>query len=367
MRLRRLATTSLFLFLPLALTACGEKPADDPRLKSVAVRAVTALPSEDGSRAFTGVVAARIQSDLGFRVGGKIVERLVDAGQTVTRGQALFRIDPIDLKLAVKAQDDAVLAAQARADQTAADEARYRALRGSGAISASAYDQAKAAADAAKSQLSAAKAQAELARNASQYSVLVADADGIVTETLAEPGQVVSAGQTVARLARSGPREAVIQLPETVRPPVGSSATAILYGDAGQSGAAQLRQLSGAADPITRTFEARFVLEGTLADTPIGSTVTIRLPQSGGAVSGSLKVPLSAIHDAGRGPGLWVVRGRPEKVHWVSVTLDRVSDDVATVSGAVNSGDRVVALGAHLLREGQEVRVLTQESNGAHQ
>jgi RND family efflux transporter MFP subunit len=367
MRSRRLATTSLVLILPLVLAGCGEKPADDPRLKAPAVRVVAAVSDGGTSRSFTGVVAARTQSDLGFRVGGKVVERLVDTGQRVTRGQALFRIDPTDLKLAVKAQDDAVAAARARAEQTAADEARFRALRGSGAISASAYDQAKAAADAAKSQLSAAQAQADLARNASQYSVLVADADGVIMETLAEPGQVVGAGQVVVRLAHAGPREAIIQLPETLHPALGSTANATLYGAQEQGVPTRLRQVSGAADPLTRTFEARYVLEGSLAEAPLGSTVTVRLPDDGNPSVPGLQVPLSAVFDAGHGPGVWVVRGQPAKVHWVPITLGRISDDAAAVSGAIHTGDKVVALGAHLLRENQEVRVLTASVGGVRQ
>ncbi len=182
----------------------------------------------DTSRAFTGVVAARVQSDLGFRVQGKILERLVDTGQTVKRGQPLMRLDPIDLGLQAQAQQQAVAAARARAKQTTVEEARYRGLIASGAVSASAYDQIKAAADTAKAHLSAAQAQANVAQNASGYAVLLADADGVVMDTLAEPGQVVSAGQPVVRLARAGQREAIVQLPETLRPAAGTDAQATL-------------------------------------------------------------------------------------------------------------------------------------------
>ena len=139
------------------LAACsGKAGADDPRTATPIVRVATAGPASDGERRFSGVVTARVQSDLGFRVPGKVLERLVDAGQVVKRGQLLMRIDPVDLKLAAEAQHEAVAAAKARAQQTADDELRYRDLRGTGAISVAAYDQAKAAADAAKAQLSSA-------------------------------------------------------------------------------------------------------------------------------------------------------------------------------------------------------------------
>jgi len=188
---RRLVFSAVISALPLALVACGEKTRSDPRTEAPLVRAVTIQGAAAASRSFTGTVAARVQSDLGFRVSGKVLERLVDTGQTVKRGQALMRIDPADLKLAAHAQQETVAAARARAQQTADEEVRYRDLRGTGAISASVYEQVKAAADAAKAQLNASEAQAEVARNASRYTELAADADGVVVETLVEPGQVV--------------------------------------------------------------------------------------------------------------------------------------------------------------------------------
>src|SRR6185436_8222871 len=161
------------------------------------VRVVAVKKTTSSERSFTGVVAARVQSDLGFRVSGKVLERLVDAGQSVKRDQPLMRIDPVDLKLAMRAQAESVAAARAFARQTAEDEARYRDLVAGGAVSASAYDKVKAAAESARAQLNAAEAQADVSRNEASYAVLSADADGVVVDTLAEPGQVVAAGQVV--------------------------------------------------------------------------------------------------------------------------------------------------------------------------
>lgn len=348
------------LALPFALVACGEKAPTDPRTEAPLVRAAIVEGAAPASRSFTGTVAARVQSDLGFRVSGKVLVRLVDAGQTVKRGQPLMRIDPVDLKLAATAQEQAVAAARARAQQTAEDEARYRDLRGTGAVSASAYDQIKAAADAAKAQFSAAEAQADVARNASRYTELVADGDGVVMETLAEPGQVVSAGQPVVRLARAGRREAVIQLPETLRPAVGSVGQATLFGKEGVSAPARLRQLSDAADRATRTFEARYVLEGELATAPLGTTVTVQIQDAYSSGQGSLQVPIGSLFDAGKGPGVWVINGDPAKVSWRPVAVQRLDDEGARVAGQIREGDRIVALGAHLLREGEQVRVAGQ-------
>ena len=355
---RRLATSTLLCALPLALAACGDQTPSDPRTQAPLVRVAVVDGASSVSRSFTGTVAARVQSDLGFRVAGKVLERLVDAGQAVKRGQPLMRIDPVDLKLAAQAQQEAVTAARARAQQTAEDEARYRDLRGTGAISASAYDQLKAATDAAQAQLSAAEAQAIVARNASSYAELLADADGVVIDTLAEPGQVVSVGQVVVRLARAGRREAVVQLPETLRPALGSTAQATLFGkDIGAP--AKLRQLSEAADRLTRTFEARYVLDGELGNAPLGSTVTLQIAHGPTTAQGGLQVPIGSIFDAGKGPGVWLISGEPAKVSWRAVAIQRLQDDSAQVAGQLQQGDQIVALGAHLLSEGQQVRVGT--------
>ncbi|MGG1943847.1 efflux RND transporter periplasmic adaptor subunit [Trinickia sp. NRRL B-1857] len=360
MRSRRLATSTVVCALPFALVACSGKAPSDPRTEAPLVRVATVQGATAASRSFTGTVAARVQSDLGFRVSGKVLERLVDAGQVVKRGQPLMRLDPVDLKLAAQARQEAVTAARARAQQTAQDEERYRDLRGTGAISASAYDQVKAAADAAKAQLSAAEADADVARNATGYAELVADGDGVVMETLAEPGQVVSAGQPVVRLAHAGRREAVIQLPETLRPAIGSIAQATLFGNSSVSEPATLRQLSDAADPRTRTFEARYVLQGALADAPLGATVTIQLPDARSAAQGGWQVPIGALLDTGKGPGVWVIDGEPAKVSWRPVTVERLDDESARVVGQLKQGERVVALGAQLLRPGEQVRLARQ-------
>jgi RND family efflux transporter MFP subunit len=336
-----------------ALAGCGQVNAD-PRTQPPLVRIAQAGTAGATDREFTGVVGARVQSDLAFRVGGKVVARLVDAGQVVRRGQPLMRIDPTDYALAAQAAGSAVAAARARAVQASADEARYRDLVSAGAVSASAYDLKKAEALSARAQLSAAEAQARVSRNDAGYTVLVADADGTVVETLAEPGQVVGAGQIVIRLARSGPREAIVSLPETLRPALGTVVQARTY--SGLAGSARLRQLSDAADPTTRTFEARFILMGAPAAAPLGSTVTVGLGEPGQA--GAITVPLAAIYDRGGGPGVWLVstRGSP-KVSWRPVKLAAIGDESAVVSAGLRPGERFVALGAHMLRQGQAVRI----------
>jgi RND family efflux transporter MFP subunit len=336
-----------------ALVGC-ERSEADPRTAPPLVRTAIAGTANEANREFTGVVGARVQSDLAFRVSGRVVARLVDTGQVVRRGQPLMRIDPTDYALATQAAAGAVAAARARATQTAADERRYRELVSAGAVSASAYDQARAAALAARAELSVAEARARTSRNEVGYTILVADADGTVAETLAEPGQVVGAGQTVLRLAQIGPREAVVSLPETLRPALGTVAEAWTHG--GHRGAARLRQLSDAADPATRTFEARFVLTDSAAAAPMGSTITVRLGVPG--QPGAISVPLGAIYDPGTGPGVWVIAGEANpQVNWRPIRLAAIGEETATVSAGLRPGERFVALGAHMLHRGQVVRI----------
>lgn len=341
--------------LSLALAACGKAaPSSDPRIQIPLVRLATVAAADQAEQSYTGVVAARVQSDLGFRIPGKIHQRLVDAGQEVRRGQPLLRIDPSDYRLARRAADEAVAAASALARQSRDDEIRYRDLVSTGAVSTSAYERMRATAETAQAALNAARAQAEVARNEASYAVLLADASGVVVETLAEPGQVVGTGQVVVRIAHAGQREAMVQLPETLRPAVGSTGHATLYGS-GAKAPATLRLLSDAANPETRTFEARYTLESTLADAPLGSTVSIRIPAQ--ASTPSVKVPIGAIHDQGTGPGVWLLREPEFRVHWRAVQVLGLGDETASVVAELVPGDQVIALGAHLLREGEEVRI----------
>jgi RND family efflux transporter MFP subunit len=361
LQLRDVPFVTFIGVLPFVLAACTDATSSsaDPRTQPPLVRIETVETSVQSERSFTGIVAAHVQSDLGFRVPGKVLARLVDAGQTVKRGQALMRIDPTDLRLAMRAHEEAVAAAKARARQAADDEARYRHLVAVGFVSASAYDKVNAAAEVARAELNAAQARADVARNETSYAVLLADADGVVVETLAEPGQVVGAGQVVVRVAHAGRREAVIDLPETLRPAIGSTGRASLYGS-GLMGPAKLRQLSDAANRHTRTFEARYVLEGSLADAPLGSTISIQI--SDGRSAPALQVPIGAIFDPGKGPGVWLVEGEMPRVTWRAVQIGGLSGEAASVVGNLEVGDRVVALGAHLLHEGERVRLAQSEA-----
>lgn len=354
-----LAMLGVFAFVTLFLYGPSTAIEADPRQTPPVVRLATAAPVTGSEQSFTGFIGAKVESNLGFRVPGKIVERLVDVGQQVKAGQPLLRIDDTDLRLVLTARRNAVVAAHAVQVQARADEQRYADLLKNGlAVSQQRYEQAKAAFDTATAQLAAAEAEAKVAANEATYAVLVADADGTVVDTLSEPGQVVAAGQPVVRLAHAGPREAVVALPETLRPVIGSVAEASLYGGSKRGSIAHLRQLSDAADPQTRTYEARYVLEGEVATAPLGATVTVRVA-SQTSLPG-VEVPLGALFDDGKNTGVWVLDRTTSTVHFRAVKLIQLTSEMAMISG-LNAGAPIVSLGAHLLHEGAQVRTVTSE------
>ncbi len=330
----------------------------DPRTVPLLVKLADATSVPGAERSFTGTIAARVQSNLGFRVPGKIVERLVDVGQKVKAGQPLMRIDETDLQLALTAKRNAVAAARAIVVQTQADEKRYAALvKGGLAATPQRYEQAKAALDTAEAQLAAAEAEAKASENQAAYSTLIAGSEGTVVAAPGEPGQVVAAGQTVLQLAHAGPREALVSLPEAVRPAIGSIAEASLYGGNGKRTTARLRQISDAADFQTRTYEARYVLEGEAASATLGATVTIKLADS--AKQLETAVPIGAIFDDGSRTGVWILDQATTTVRFNPVQIKRLGEEAAVVSG-IEVGQPVVALGAHLLKEGARVRTTAQ-------
>lgn len=356
-----IAMSGLAAFVALSYRSWEATASNDPRLEVPIVKLATAARVTGAERGFTGVIGARVESNLGFRVPGKIVERLVNVGEQVKVGQPLMRLDETDLRLALTAKRNAVTAAHASFIQADADKRRYAKLVSDGWISRQRYEQAKAASDTAKAQLDATEAAARVAENEATYSALVADANGTVVQTHGEPGQVVSAGQTVIVLAQSGPREAVVSLPETIRPAIGSAAEAGVYGANGQRFAAHLRQLSDSADPATRTYEARYVLDDGSAVPPLGATVTIWLTRH--ASEPEVEVPLGALFDDGRKTGIWAFDSTTSTVHFRPVKLVRVTSETAVISG-VSSGDSVVALGVHLLHADERVKI-TPESRGS--
>lgn len=355
----------------LVVIVCGavfgrdEKPPVEsaaPRL----VRAFTVMSAQGSVAEFTGVIHARTESDLGFRVHGKIIEKLVKAGDQVKRGQALMRLDPTDLRLAANAARAAVEAARALNKRALADELRQRELVAMKAVSVQEYEQAKSAADATTAQLNSAVAYSMQLENQAGYAVLRAEADGVIMDIPADVGQVVGAGDVVVRLAHDGAREAVVNLPEGDAKIAKSTAVASLYADPGQTFPAKLRELSAMADPVTRTYQARYTLGGAGENAPLGATVTVHLDgdYANGAVQ-QCEIPVGALYDGGTGASVWVIN--PESsLSRRPVDVAKLGSETALIGKGLKPGERILALGAHLVQEGERVKILpgpTKEQN----
>lgn len=351
-----------FFLLPFLLAACGEAPPPPAALKLVRTLKVGAgATATDGAdRSYSGEVRARIETTLGFRVAGKIVERRVDLGQSVKAGQVLARLDPADAGLqATQAEAQLALAA--------ADLARYRDLKARNYISASALD-------ARETTFKAAAAQAQLSKNQASYTTLVADRNGVIEQVLAEPGQVVSAGQAVFRLAPDGEREIAIALPEGELSgfKLGQAAEVTFWAASGPTAkplVGRLREVSPVADPATRTFGARVSLKDADPLLPLGMTATVRFP-TGTAGARKLIVPLTAIFQQGNQPAVWIVMqsgtpggGADNTVKLQPVSVSAYTDSGAVVSGGLAGGEQIVAAGVNLLTSGEKVRVAPQ-ANG---
>jgi RND family efflux transporter MFP subunit len=352
---RKLQPLILLALLPL-VAACSEAaPATSNPERPVQVQRVAYEP-DDASREFVGVVRARHETDLGFRVAGKMTARIVNVGDRVRSGDAIAQLDAQDLKLQVESAQAELGAATSSLGQAAADEQRYSILKSRGYAAVADYDRKKAAKDEAEGRFERAQRALELARNQLGYADLKADADGVITATLAEPGQVVSTGQPVARLAHHGEMEAVVALPETWLGEARSAqATVRLWAEPDRAFTARLRELSPQADPITRTYAARFTIENPDDTLALGMTATVVLRRRSEA--SFAKLPLAAVVNLGNGPVVYVV-GPTGALERRPVAIASFTADAALVRSGVNAGERIVTLGVQKLEPGEKVRTL---------
>ena len=317
----------------------------------------------------TGTVRARHEIPLSFRIGGEIQARLVDAGARVEEGDVLFRLDPRDVTQQRLAAEATVASAQAEHENANRERDRLGDLLVKRLASEQDHDRAVTAARAAEQRLVAAEATLEQARNAILYADLVAPAAGVILDVDGQVGQVVSPSQVVARLAEDGPREIEVQVPEARRIDLPTEATARLANGAGPvngptngsasaptSAQVTLREIAGSADPLSRTWRARYRLPELPSDPGLGTTVTLTFETARGASGPTARVPLGAVLERGEGPLIWRIedgRVEPEPVELIGIVGEQ-----AEIRTDLAPGTPVVALGAHLLLPGQAVRVL---------
>lgn len=307
-------------------------------------------------RSFVGTIRPRIESDLGFRVQGKVARRLVNVGDVVRAGQPLATLDEADLRLQTDQAEAERRAATVSLGQAEADLRRTLTLSGQGWIAVAIVDKQKTATEEARSRLMRAERSVTLAQNAFSYAVLTADADGVVTATAIEPGQVVAAGQTAIRLAHTAEKEAVIAVPEALVGQVRAGEARMgLWSNAKARYSARLRELAPAADAMTRTYLARFSLPDADAGVQLGMTATVTV--SGTAAERIVRVPLPALFNQGSGPAVWTVDNAGH-LTLKPVTVAAYDAQDALVAGGLAEGDRIVRLGVQKLDAGQRVRVV---------
>ncbi len=351
----------------LLVTGCSQPPAPAAVARPVFVTTVDPTPSAQ-ARSFSSVVRARVESDLAFRTGGKVLERLVEVGDRVKAGQALARLDPADHQLAVKAAADQVRAATVDAQQAASDEARFRRLLADGSVGAADHERQKARADAAAARLDQARRQLELARNREGYAALVAPFAGVVTAIRFERGQVVPEGQPVLGLAREGDNEVVVDLPEDwVGRARGLTATAAPWQDPQALVRLSLRELSPQASAQGRTFRARYAAASAsraqLSALPLGSTMQLTL-SAAPAGTATVSLPVSALLKGSGPAGVWVLDAKGSGLVFTPVQVVSLDDATVQVTGLA-PGSRVVSVGAQKLDAGLLVRAIERSPEAA--
>lgn len=322
----------------------------------VRVTCVTFAAAEE-SDSYTGTIRPRQEVPLGFRLPGKLITRLVDVGDRVVAGQILAKLDDSDARLDHDAAEAEYTAARTDLARAEADLARSRDLFISGHVAQAALDRATSAAAEAKSRADRAAQMRALAANRLSYMDLVAEVGGIVTGTLAEPGQVVAAGQPVLSLATGDARDVVFALPEQSRTLLDTAtASAELWGVAGTEYALALRDISPDVDPVGRTYRVRMRLTAPDTAAALGRTVTVRLTKS--AADPTARLPLASVLNDGAGAAVWRLPQGADLVERVPVTLVSIAGDAALVRGGLAEGDVVIGLGANKIDPTRPVRVV---------
>ena len=343
------------------LAACNQITAEPAAPRRPVLVAAVHYQRQVSNRSFVGTVRPRIESDLGFRVAGKIQKRLVEVGARVAAGQPLATLDEVDLKLQAEQAEAEFRAATGVLAQAAAAENRATDLKAKGWATDAQLDQAKATADEARARLNRAERSVELTKNSLSYATLMADAPGVVTATLIEPGQVVAAGQTAVRVARLAEKEVVVAIPETMlaRAKFGEALVSV-WSNQDKRYVAKLRELAPSADAATRTYLAKFSIPEADDDVELGMSATLTLSDAGNAQVARL--PLSALFNQGDGPSLYVADINSGAIARKRVTVRGYESNDVLIDGGVDEGADVVVVGVQKLDPAQKVRVVSSLS-----
>ena len=339
----------LFLLsLPFTFVACSDESVPTPQVERPASTFIIGTMGDDSGHIYSGEIRARHETVLGFRISGKIIERLVDVGASVSTKQILARLDATDTGLQANA-------ASAQLHLAKEEVKRFRELRDQGFISQSALDTKETA-------LKATEAQAGLAQNQAAYTDLLSDRNGVISATLAEVGQVVSAGQAIVRVAQDGEREVVVAIPESriASIKVGMSAKIELSTGAKNANkySGRLRELSPTADPITRTYPAKITLDDSDELVALGMTARVSIGHN--RKSTGYLVPLTAIFQQGEKSAVWIV-AQNRSVSLRQVTVSTYLDNGALVTDGITVGERIISAGVHKIVAGEKIQPIENE------
>ena len=337
------------------LGGCSKPPPAEEPVR--AVKLLTVGESAYGSGyEYAADVRPRVESRIGFRVAGKITRRAVELGQRVQAGQLLAQVDATDYQLAADAARAQVSSATTQRDLAAADLKRFQGLRDQGFISAAEIERRTAQLKAAQATLDQARAQLSSQGHQAGYTQLLADAPGVVTGIEAEVGQVVSAGTPVVRVAQDGPRDVVFAVPEDRVAGVRAGQVVDVRAWASDvRWTGTVREVAASADPVTRTFTVKVALAGDAP--PLGATVYVLPRQSGAQGVPVIKLPTSALRQAGQGSAVWVFDAASGTVQSQPVEVATADGNEVVITAGLKPGMQVVATGVHVLSPGQKVSV----------
>lgn len=354
---KNLSMLAILLGAATLLGACGQPPAAPEEVRPVRTIVVTPGPVE-AENVYAGEVRPRYESGLGFRVAGKLSARLINVGDTVKAGQVLARLDPKDLSLNEASSRANVAAQEAQFAVEKADLERYAKLLAQGFVSHAEYERQQTKFKAAEAQLASVRAQARVSANQTGYAELRADHDGTITAVEAETGQVVGAGQNVARLAWSGEMEIAVNVPENLIQDlrVGQPVQVSLWTADGKIYPARLRELSSNADAATRTYAVRIALDKTPGEMKLGMTANVRIPHDG--LPDMVHLPLSAWVEHAGVQGVWVLDAKAGVVNFRALRPAGVTGNEILIAEGLQPGEVVVTAGAPLLTPGQKVKPL---------
>lgn len=350
LRLPMVWRTVCLLAMALLLTACDAPDVDSTVQQSQpVVKTIAAQVAVDPQLVLSGTIQAARQTPVSFQVGGRIDRRLVQAGDFVTPGQILFTLDTRDLEQALTLAQAEVSAAQSSVKTMQDELQRSQSLSKSGFISQQALDRVEQITQESQTRLDAALARAQQARFAVGYATLTAQDHGIVTETLAEVGQVVTPGLAVAQFAHAGPVDIEVFLPQGLKAPASG-----MVSSGKQRWQATLREVAGAADRASRTIRTRYTLQSQDMVPPIGSVAQLTIT-TGAPDQNVIRVPLGALDERGQGAQVWIVVDGLTQA--VPVQVLSLSTETAQVQSTLAPGAPIIAMGTHLLQPGMAVRV----------